>query len=94
VNELRDTYDTSAEYDYHLLKRDVDENLLTNNERNCIRFRQDEKITLDIINSQTVFFTKMLSMKPENSLKLVESLPQLIREQMYLSEIILPLIKS
>ena len=94
VREQRDSFDTSAEYDFRLLKRDVNENLLTNNERNCIRLRQDEKITLDILNSASILFTEMLSMPPKNSLKLVESLPKFIREQIYLTETILPLIKS
>ena len=57
VREQRDSFDTSSEYDFRLLKRDVDENLLTNNERNCIRLRQDEKITLDILNSASILFT-------------------------------------
>ena len=70
------------------------ENNLTENERNCIKFRQNEKITLSILVSASTMIIKLLTMDYRNATEYAQSLPDFIKGQLYFLETILPFIKS
>ena len=78
AQEALSKYSTSAEQDYDLLQKDREEGTLSNNERNCIKFRQNEKITLDILSSASFMIIKLLTMEDSDASEYAQSLPEFI----------------
>ena len=55
-------YDTTLQEDNEILEKDDKEKTLTYNERNCILYRQGEKIILDFLLTCSDRFIKIFSM--------------------------------
>lgn len=73
VKEALARYPTSLEEDTALLAQDDEEKIFTNNERNCVLFRQGEKIILAFLEQAAERFLKLLSMSQKEARKEVHS---------------------
>lgn len=73
VNQALSRYPTSLEEDNDLLNKDDAENIFTSNEKNCVLYRQGEKIILTFLKTAAERFLKLLSMSQKEARKEVNS---------------------
>ena len=76
------------------MQKDREDGTLSENERNCIKFRQNEKITLDILSSASFMIIKLLTMDSKGANEYAQSLPEFIQGQLYFLRTVLPFIKE
>ena len=73
VTEALSRYPTSLEDDNDLLTKDDAEKIFTSNERNCVLYRQGEKIILAFLETAADRFLKLLTMSQKEARKEVNS---------------------
>ena len=62
MNSHIEKYPTSLQEDVAILKKDEEEPILTNNERNCILFRKGEKVILRFLKEIAILVPKLAVM--------------------------------
>jgi len=73
VDESIAKYPTTLEEDNAILEKDDQEQTLSYNERNCILYRQGEKIILHFLKTCSQRFVKLLGMSQKDAKKEVNS---------------------